>query len=160
MNSASKFSANSVTEAREHARYHHTQFGYLTVFSLAGAVVLIVGLTAIAGFNWVALVTLIVLTVCAGLFATLTVTVYQDRIVVKFGPGLIRRQFLLKEISSCRAVTNRWYYGWGIRLIPRGMLYNVSGLQAVELEMKNSRRYRIGTDAPDALTAAIRQSLK
>ena len=50
---------------------------------------------------------------------------------------------------------NRWYNGWGIRLIPRGWIFNVSGFDAVEIQMKNGRRYRIGTDEPEALLAAI-----
>ncbi len=35
-------------------------------------------------------------------------------------------------------------------------LFNVSGRDAVELKMKSGRTYRIGTDRPDALEAAVR----
>jgi hypothetical protein len=53
-------------------------------------------------------------------------------------------------------VKNPWYYGWGIHLIPGGWLYNVSGWEAVELQMKNGNKYRIGTDDPQGLMDAIR----
>ncbi len=41
-----------------------------------------------------------------------------------------------------------------------GWLYNVSGTDAVELKMKNGKRYRIGTDVPGELAEAIRQAIK
>ena len=50
---------------------------------------------------------------------------------------------------------NLWYYGWGIRYTPHGWLFNVSGLDAVELELKNGRTWRVGTDEPVELLAAI-----
>jgi len=54
-------------------------------------------------------------------------------------------------------VKNPWYYGWGIRFTPHGWLYNVSGLHAVEIELKNGKKYRIGTDVPENLEKAIRE---
>jgi hypothetical protein len=38
-------------------------------------------------------------------------------------------------------------------------IYNVSGFDAVELRMTDGRMYRIGTDEPHELEAAIRQML-
>jgi hypothetical protein len=52
-------------------------------------------------------------------------------------------------------VRNPWYYGWGVRLTPHGILYNVSGLNAVELLLDDGRRVRVGTDEPDALVRAL-----
>jgi len=48
----------------------------------------------------------------------------------------------------------------GIRWMWPGWLYNVSGTDAVELKMKNGKRYRIGTDVPGELAEAIRQAIK
>jgi hypothetical protein len=56
-------------------------------------------------------------------------------------------------------VKNPWYYGWGIRLIPGGWLYNVSGFWAVELQMKNGKRYRIGTDDAEGLAKSLEAAL-
>jgi len=38
-------------------------------------------------------------------------------------------------------------------------IYNVSGWSAVEIIMKNGKIYRIGTDTPSELEAAIKQSI-
>ncbi|MFH1253014.1 MAG: hypothetical protein V1664_01635 [Candidatus Uhrbacteria bacterium] len=64
-----------------------------------------------------------------------------------------KNQFYL--IKTTKAVRNSWYCGWGIRLTSHGWLFNVSGLSAVEITMKNGRSYRIGTDEPEKLTAVI-----
>jgi hypothetical protein len=56
-------------------------------------------------------------------------------------------------------VKNPWYYGWGIHLTPSGWLYNVSGFWAVELQMKNGKKYRIGTDDPEGLVQVIQDKL-
>ena len=47
-----------------------------------------------------------------------------------------------------------------MRIIPRGRLYNVGGVDAVELEMDNGRVVRVGTDQPDALLAAVNAALE
>ena len=54
-----------------------------------------------------------------------------------------------------RAVRNKWIYGWGIRRLPGGWMYNVWGLDAIELDLVSGKRFRIGTDDPDGLLAAI-----
>ncbi len=141
-------------------RYQHTQIGYVTLIALGATALLIGYLMTVSGFNWIAFAVLIVLGVGLVLFATLTVVIEGDGLEMRFGPGVIRRKFSLKDVESCRAVKNPWYYGWGIRLIPGGWLYNVSGLDAVELKMKNGRKYRIGTDVPYDLEEAIRQSIE
>jgi len=67
----------------------------------------------------------------------------------------------LAEIQSCRPVRNRWWYGWGIRWIGRRKwLFNVAGLDAVELAMKDGTIYRIGTDEPQKLSELIQDKLK
>jgi len=100
---------------------------------------------------------LLVLGVTLLLFSTLTVRVTSGVLDVFFGPGFIRRRIDLKDIREVRIVRNPWYCGWGIRWIGRGWLWNVSGLQAVELELENGRRFRVGTDAPEALAEALQQ---
>jgi hypothetical protein len=39
-------------------------------------------------------------------------------------------------------------------------IYSVSGFDAVEIKMKNGKRYRIGTDEPKNLEQAITASTK
>ena len=50
---------------------------------------------------------------------------------------------------------NAWYAGWGVRKVSRGWMWNVWGLDAVELELDSGRVFRIGTDDVDGLLAAL-----
>jgi len=138
--------------------YQHTQFGYFIIIVLAVGLLLVAGLMAIHGFNWIALSVLIFFGVSLALFATLTVVIWEDILEIRFGLGLIRKKFHLKDIESCQVVKNSWYYGWGIRLTPHGWLYNVSGSYAVEIRKKTGERYRIGTDVPHELEKVVRQA--
>lgn len=67
---------------------------------------------------------------------------------IAFGVGPVRRRISLAEIEGCRRVRNSWW--WGIRLTPRGWLWNVSGLDAVELMCGGGKHFPSGTDEPDA----------
>lgn len=80
------------------------------------------------------------------LFYGLTTRITSAAIVVSFGIGLIRKKIDLKRIKSVKAVQSPWYYGWGLRWIPNGMLYNISGTDGVELRFHDTGRIlRIGT---------------
>jgi len=92
-------------------------------------------------------------------FSSLTVTIREDYLEIRLGFSPIRKRVKLIDIESARAVRNKWYYFWGIRLTPHGWLFTVSGLQAVEIEMKRGNKFRIGTDTPQALEEAIRQAI-
>jgi hypothetical protein len=90
------------------------------------------------------------------LFYGLTTEVTEDTITVSFGAGLIRKSIPFSRITSVEPARSPWYYGWGVRLIPNGMMFNISGTQSVELRFKDSRRvFRIGTKSPLALKQEI-----
>jgi hypothetical protein len=139
--------------------YRHTQIGRLMLLALvlpAGFIALFLATTQL----WVPLgLVLGVLLVCAVLFSTLTVEVDARQLRFRFGPGLIRKRINLADVRHFAAVRNPWWYGWGIHLTPRGVLYNVSGLGAVELHLDDGKRLRIGTDEPEALCRALEQVL-
>ena len=138
--------------------YRHTQTGTVIIGSMGVLVAftLVIGLagTVPKEFVLVPLLTLLFL----WLFSSLTVEVDSKMVSIRFGPGLIRRSFLLADITAVRPVRNSWVHGWGIRMLWRGWLYNVSGLDAVEIAMANGRVHRIGTDEPQALAAAIEEA--
>ena len=140
-------------------RYEHTQVGYLIIVAMAAAMVLIGIILANAGINWIAIGVLVVMAVALVLFLSLTVVIWEKELEVRFGPGLIRKRFKLNEIQSCHAVKIPWYHGWGIRLTSNGMLFRVSGFQAVEINLRTGKRYLIGTDVPQELEEAIRQAI-
>lgn len=139
--------------------YRHTQM--LSWWILALVMIGIVVSAWLAVFDWplAGIATCLCLAAVLILFFSLTVKVDQHAIVVAFGPGLVHKRIALSQVRASRTVRNKWYYGWGVRLIPGGLLYNVAGLDAVELEMVNGRRYRIGTDEPDKLNQAIAKNL-
>ena len=107
----------------------------------------------------VLLVVVAILAVCLMLFPTLTVVIQRDRVRCFFGVGLIRRELRVADIAAVAVVRNPWSYGWGLRLIPGGWLWNVSGLDAVELRLHDGKLFRIGTDEPNALHDAITTAL-
>ena len=109
--------------------------------------------------SWLYPVLLLLFLVFLGLFSSLSVTGYTDHLEIKFGIGLIRKRFYYKDIQSCSAQKTPIYYGWGIRAIPGGWLYNISGTWSVQLEMKNRKIYRIGTPEPQKLEQFIKNRL-
>lgn len=88
-------------------------------------------------------------------FSTLTVTVSSDAARAAFGRGWPRKTVDLSRVTGVRAVRNRWLYGFGIRWIPKGSLWNVWGLDAIEFALDNGRFVRFGTDDGDGLLAAL-----
>ena len=141
------------------AHYRHTQIGWVTLVALippAGLIGLFLATTQLGAALGLVLVVLLVI---ATLFSTLTVEVDGRQLRFRFGPGPIRKRIDLANVRHFAAVRNPWWYGWGIHLTPRGPLYNVSGLGAVELHLKDGKRLRIGTDEPEALCHALEQVL-
>lgn len=138
--------------------YRHTQVGW-TILVSVGIAILLICYFGTRSSDWAALATVAILVMCLVLFASLTVAVNDNSVQIRFGIGLIRRRFSFSELERCEVVKNRWWYGWGIRRIPRGWLFNVSGLDAVELSMRNGRVHRIGTDEPQKLHQAIQMRL-
>jgi len=140
--------------------YSHTQLGWVVLLSVVAAIIAIL----LIGFFTkelpvVASVVLIFLVLALACFTTLTVRVNRNRLRISFGPGLVEKSFPLGEVTLCRIVTNPWYYGWGVRIIPGGWLFNVSGLRAVEIQMKNGKMYRIGSDEPEKLQSFLKEKL-
>jgi hypothetical protein len=136
--------------------YKHTQIGYLLIVALGAAVLIIGNLMVVTRFNPGAILLLIFMALCLAVFATLTVEVSDQAITLRFGMGLVRKSFLLQDIHGYRPVKNPWYYAWGIHAIPGGWIFNVSGWEAIELQMKNGKKYRIGTDDIPGLANAIK----
>jgi hypothetical protein len=142
-------------------KYEHTQIGYLMIFVFGLAVICLAIFMALTAFNIVALFVLILLLLCMPLFATLTVTIDENYIKLKFGIGIIHKKISLENIDLARKVRNSWYHGWGIHGFPgKGWVFNVSGFDAVELQMSDGIVYRIGTDEPDKLLAAVKAAME
>ncbi|MCC6217489.1 MAG: hypothetical protein IT376_21710 [Polyangiaceae bacterium] len=141
------------------ADYRHRQLGWVILGSLGGAAVALSVPLALAGYGAIASAVGSLLAVTAALFASLTVTVDDRELRFWFGPGLIGKTLPLALIRSWRPVESSWLLGWGVRIYRRGVLYNVSGLRAVEIVLRDGTELRIGTDEPEALAAALRARL-
>ena len=89
------------------------------------------------------------------LFFGLRVEVTEESLKLSYGIGIIQRSIPRSRIKNAIAVRNKWYWGFGIRLTPRGWMWNISGLDAVELEYPNGKNFRVGTEDPDGLLAAL-----
>jgi hypothetical protein len=142
--------------------YHHTQRGILMLMALLLAAVL-TGLPGIlvtlrsGQWTWLLFAPCVLLCGSAWLFSSLTVEVSGNEICWYFGPGLWHYRVALSDIEGVRIVRNNWLNGFGIRARPGWRLYNVSGLDAVELRLKTGDIRRIGTDDPRGLAAALKR---
>lgn len=139
--------------------YKHTQIGTIILVLLAALLPLVFFYLS-KGFVGIAASLLIGILVITVLFSTLTVTITTEQLKCSFGVGLIHKSFPLSRITDTAIVKNPWYYGWGIRLTPRGWMFNVSGLEAVEIELDSQSYFRIGTDQPQALKLAIDEAIE
>lgn len=134
--------------------YEHTQIGSVTIVAigLLAAMLLVAAVAVEAVALAVAAVFLLVM---LAQFGWLTVKVDDEALELRMGIGLIRRRILLKTIARAEAVRTHWIWGWGIRWTPHGRMWNVSGTRGVELQYHSGRRFRVGSDEPERLAAAI-----
>lgn len=137
--------------------YRHTQVGW-QVYGVLVPLSLFLMFTLVTREPAIFSLLLLILGVVFALFGWLTVDITGHRVRIRFGVGLIRRTISLDTIRGFVPVTNRWWYGWGVRFTPHGILYNVSGFQAVELLLHDGRRLRVGTDEPEALVRALQSA--
>lgn len=140
--------------------YQHTQHGYTGILTTAFFAV-------VAWFSlpdtleeslWVGLLIVVFFVFIVGLtfwFSWLNVAVREGAVTAEFGLGRPHRVIELSDITAVVQVRNYWIQGWGVRKISNGWMYNVWGLDAVELELTSGKVFRIGTDEADRLHAAI-----
>lgn len=108
---------------------------------------LLLGVTALSSF-------------IALMFHCLTVQVTSDSLRWSFGIGVIKKTILLDSIEAVSIVKTRWYHGWGIKRYSGGWLYNVDGFDAVQINLRDGKQCRLGTDEPQALHDAIKRACR
>ena len=146
--------------------YERVQWGWTWLVYVLVAVPFTVFMFAVADEGegetvviWTA-VFLIALLIILVIFSRLEVRSDTQVVVTSFGFGWPSKTVELSEVAQVRAVRNQWYYGWGVRKLTNGWMYNVWGLDAVELEFQDGTAFRIGTDDPQALEAALQLSVR
>jgi hypothetical protein len=136
--------------------YRHTQRGTLTLI-VCLLFAAIDALIAWRSGQWSPVAVLIAVAI---LFSSLTVEVGDNELRWHFGPGLWTYRLPLDEIKEVAVVKNHWWNGFGIRMGPGFRLYNVSGLDAVELRLKSDEVRRIGTDDPQGLANVLQSQAR
>jgi hypothetical protein len=138
--------------------YRHTQPGLSIVFLSLVAIALDIGIMWQTGLWVPTAAALVVLIAIAILFSSLTVEVSDDELRWRFGPGFWTYRLPLGDIEKVAVVRNHWWNGFGIRMASGFRLYNVSGLDAVELHLKSNDIRRIGTNDPQGLANALQSA--
>ncbi len=140
--------------------YEHRQYGKLWPLGVLYLIVIVVVVSTFGdemGASGVVSMLLggAVVALALAVFSRLTVTVDTDEVQVAFGLGWPRKRIERSDVISHEPVRNSWIYGWGIRWIKGGRLWNVWGLDAVEIVRANGKKFRIGTDEPKKLDTAL-----
>jgi len=140
-------------------RYKHTQIGHVVIWAvLVISVVVAIGtISQPPRSHEISVVISLLLLVTIPLFCKLRIEIDDQTLLASFGIGLIKKKVPLAQIIAYAPIQIRWWYGWGIHLTPYGWLYNVSGLDAVAITLRNGRKFALGTDDPHGLVAAIRR---
>ncbi|MEO8623060.1 MAG: hypothetical protein ABI625_18440 [bacterium] len=134
--------------------YRHTQ---VALVPLAGSLLLAIATSLIAmKQHRVGLFGIPVALLLPGLlFSSMTVQVTAGELQSHFRFKFWTKRVPLASVARAEVTQSAALEGWGIRITPRGMLYNVWGRKAVEVRLHSGERFRFGTDEPGALTAAI-----
>ncbi len=137
--------------------YEHRQFGAAMLWFLGIPTVGIALIAIFSGEPSVLVPGCIVafLALTGAIFSRLTVVVDPEAVRFHFGLNTFRRSIPVRDITAVRVVRNPLWMGLGIHFFRGGILYNVSGLDGIELALNNGRLVRIGSDEPAALAQAI-----
>lgn len=138
--------------------YLHRQVGGLMLVALLAPVAFCAVMAWTTGVRWLYFFAAFFL-VLAWLFSSLTIRVDDQELVSWFGPGFWHVRAPLDRITGVERTTSSGLEGWGIRVTTRGMLYNVSGRDAVEIRLDGGRSFRLGTDDPDGLLGVLRERM-
>jgi hypothetical protein len=94
-------------------------------------------------------------------FYGMTVIVSDNQIQIKFGIGFYTKKIDLSAIDSISVTKYPVYYGYGIRMIPKGLLYSASGRHAIEIKIRDKKGViQIGTNDWDNLKMVLEESIK
>lgn len=147
------------------ALYRHTQVGWpiRIAFSVGAMVVAVFVAIAhetarfspAASFYYVVPAGMALVLLFGWIWGSLPVTLEGEQLRLWFGPGFPRKTIALAEIAGVKPTRTTFWNGWGIHRTRRGWLYNVSGFDTVEINLKTGKSVLIGTDEPRQLAAAI-----
>jgi len=124
---------------------------FLPLFIIFLIMTLTLGLRDNASLIMFSSITLIILIVLLW-FYRIVIEINETYISFKLGVGIFGKKYRVESLLSCKPVTNPILYGLGIKKIPNGWIFNVSGLKAIELSFKDKKSIvRIGTNKPQEI---------
>ena len=141
------------------ALYRNTQMGWAVIIPVEGVALVCLYLALAKGVLMAGFLFFFLL-ILTYLFYSLTVTGTSDTLELRFGVGLVRKKFKLGQIMTAQPHKTKWWDGWGIHYTSQGLLFNVSGFDAVKLTMTDGKRYIIGTNDPGGLLIFIQSHRK
>lgn len=90
-------------------------------------------------------------------FTKLETVITEKSIQVKYFP-FVNKTFDIQDIAFMKVIDYGFVGGWGIRLWTQyGTVYNISGSKGLHIQLKNGKRYVIGTQKPEELQKIIAQ---
>lgn len=143
--------------------YKKSQIGWLATGLFAAAILFLslayVNQWGAKPLTFIPFIVIVVLFIAiSALFYKLTVEIDGSTLRLIYGIGLIRISFRIDELEQVEIIKTPWYYGLGIRITPKGMLYNIQGSKAliVRYLSKGKRKsVMVGTPEPEKLKKAL-----
>ena len=103
------------------------------------------GNNPIDGYGYIFFMTLFVGILLA--FYGITIIVTDKHLKIKFGIGFYTKKIDLTSINTVAVVKTPFCYGYGISIIPNGLLYNLGRKHAIEIKLKKKKQViQIGTN--------------
>lgn len=149
-------------------KYQSTQTGWL-INSIMMSTILFLTLAYL--FQWgdnplplvayIALVSIFIFIVL--LLYKMKIQVLEDYIMVVYGVGIIKFKLKIDQLEEVHIIKIPIGYGIGIRITPKGMLYNIHGRTVVQVKFHSgsvSETVMLGTDNPEALKEVIEKQFK
>lgn len=139
--------------------YQHTQTSYLflPIFVALAAILFVIAWTTIEPL-WLSVLFFVLAALMFSIgfvFSSLTVRVDEHSLKWHFGFNFWTKSIARSDVAKAETQKTKWWHGWGIRLTPKGWLYNVAGFDAVAVTTLQGKTVLIGTDEPEALVAAL-----
>lgn len=90
----------------------------------------------------------------------ITIIVTDKQLKIKSGIGLYTKKIDLASINTVSVVKTPFCHGYGIRIIPDGLLYNLGRKYAIEIKLKKKKQViQIGTNDLEKLKEAVEKGL-
>ncbi len=91
---------------------------------------------------------------------SLETRIHPEGIAVSFFPFFKKKQFRIKDIASAAVVTYRFVGGYGLRYSTKyGTIYNIKGNKGLAINMKNGKKFMIGTQHPVQVEEVVKHLL-